>query len=123
MTKPLTPHADTLIAALPDAIAGHVRPTTRLDYNVERALREQHWTLEQLVTEASRDLDNAVRVGAVIDERIAICATVKPPKTRTRTGLAKVHDGCCEDGWIYIESETDVQTIKCHGKQRSEASR
>lgn len=120
MTKPLTPHADTLIGALPHAIAGHIRATSRLDYNVERALREQHWTLTQLATEATRDLDTAASVGAVIDERIAICATVPPPSTspRSRTGLAKVHDGCCEDGWIYDESVDPVRTIKCPGALR-----
>lgn len=122
MTRPATPHADALIAALPHGVAVHVRATTRLDYNVDRALREQHWSIEQLAAEASRDLDNAVKIGAVVDERIAICATVPPARPRSRTGLAKLHDGCCEDGWIYDESVDPPRTIKCPGTRRTEAT-
>lgn len=118
MTRPLTPHADALVDALPHAIAVQVRPTSRLDYNVDRAIREQHWTIAQLAAEATRDLDSAVVIGGVINDRIEVCATIPPPKAKTRTGLAKVHDGCCEDGWIYDESVDPVRTIKCPGVLR-----
>ena len=88
MTRPPTPHADALIAALPHAVAIHVRATTRLDYNLKVAIRDQHWTLEQLAAEASRDMGNAVKIGAVVDERIAICTTIPParPEEQDRPG-------------------------------------
>lgn len=95
-----------------------LRPTGTIAYNVARAVTEHGWTIPQLVTECTRDLDSAANVGAVITDRVRVAATVPPAKPKTKTGLPKAHNGCCEDGWIYNEDVDPPTTTKCLGAQK-----
>jgi hypothetical protein len=114
MTEQLTV-AETFIVELATAGVG-LRLTQTIAYNLHRATTEQGWTIPQLVTEATRDLDTAANPAAVITDRIRIAATVAPPRAvRSKTGLPKAHDGCCEDGWIYDESVDPPVQSKCPG--------
>jgi hypothetical protein len=110
--------AETFIVELATAGVG-LRLTQTIAYNLHRATTEQGWTIPQLVTEATRDLDTAANPGAVITDRIRIAATVAPPRApRTKTGLPKAHKaGVCCDGYgiIYHEDVDPPVQSKCPG--------
>jgi len=94
--------AETFIAEL--ATAGvQMRLTSAVGYNLNRAITEHGWTIPQLVTECTRDLDTAANVAAVITDRIRIAATVAPakPKAKISKGLPFCTDECRDNaGWI-----------------------
>lgn len=99
----------------------HIRLTGTIAYNVARAVNEHAWTIPALVTEATRDLESAANIPAVITDRIRIAATVPPPVAKadkSKTGLAKKHHaGVCCDGYgiLYDEDVDPPIAAKCPG--------
>lgn len=119
--------AQAFTELLDDDTRARLRPTATITYLLGVAVDQYGWTVEQLATECSRDLDNATNIGAVITDRLRVAATVGPPAPkadpkRRLPGLAITHHGCCEDGWIYNEDVDPPTQTKCLGITTQEAT-
>lgn len=99
------------VTALPPYARAKLTINQQVIANVHRA-EQNGWTTKQLVDEVMRNHNGAVNPGGIIAHRLARCAE-GPPVAPSGSGLAKVHDGCCEAGWRY---DDDAGTAtKCPG--------
>lgn len=105
---------------LPDDIAARLNYTSRIDYFLNIAIDQQHWTVPQLATEATRNLDTAENVGAVITARFETASTVPPPKPKaqkpgTRPFCDTVINGltCAERAGQIEDPRTGLPTGRC----------
>lgn len=103
--------AQQFLNALPPAVRHHINHTARLTVLVHRAVRNG-WTVPQLVERCTGDL--GANPGGTITYRLERDSDGPPPLM----AAAKVHQGCCEDGWIYDETSDPPRQTKCPGNMR-----
>lgn len=107
--------ARSVIAALPKEIVDACAHTQRIPALIRQAVQDKGWTVPQLVHEATRDLNGARNIGALVTKRLAQCADRPPAASPTLTGLRRTHNDCCEHGWVYDEATDPPTTTKCLG--------
>lgn len=87
-------------AALPPEIRDQLHDNHAVRDAVTTALNHG-WTIDQLATEATRDLATAISFGGLTLDRIRSCSTRTPPANVTRAGLPKLPlCGQCDAGWL-----------------------
>ena len=109
-------HDDTdplwsFLTALTPRVRARLRRTARL-YTLVHAATSLGWTPQQLAAECCRDHGGAINTSGIVMFRLEHCAGHGPGEP----AVAKVHDGCCEGGWIYDETTDPVTVTKCPGK-------
>lgn len=101
------------LRALPPRLRNRVTRTGRLYTLVHAAVIDHGWTPQALAAECARNQDRAVvNPGGIVMHRLEQAAAHGPDEP----AAPKVHDGCCESGWIYDETTIPPTVTKCPGK-------
>jgi hypothetical protein len=80
---------------------------------IHAAVRDHGWTITQLATECSRNLDGVTNMGALITYRLGHASAHPPPAPVTRTGLRVVPlCGQCVDGFE-LDPESLLPARRC----------
>ena len=101
------------ISGLPTLARADLNRSQHLVASVHSAIG-YGWTVEQLVRRCGGNFGGAVNIGAIVQHRLD--GIDGPPPTER--GSLKMHDGCCEGGWIYPD---DGEPIKCSGRREVSA--
>lgn len=127
MTAPeLAQSEDVLefLRRLPHKLRNDVNSTTRLHVLVVRAIRDQGWTVDELVDECTRNRENWVNPGGVVMHRLERCST--RPRTEPRPSGSGPLCGHCDHGWVYSvpdDPAAPVQTTRCPCRLTSQEAR
>jgi hypothetical protein len=114
------PDVDPVVAfahALPPAIRAQLNKTVAVTSSIHTAVRDQHWTPQQLAAECARDLADVINAGAVITERLRKAAQ-HPPVARAAAVFGPPLPWCTDDcraraGWIEDDRGNPIGRCPC----------
>ena len=111
--------AQQFLAALPDGPRCQIHHTARVIALVHRAVRDHGWTVDQLVTECTRDLRGITNAGGLITFRLENAASGPPA---AGSPLGRVVPFCspeCRDnaGWVLDSGGMPASRCPCRTPQ------